>query len=390
LTETYALLVVGGGPAGIAAARGFRSAGGQGPIAIISDEERAPYQRPPLTKELLRGESTEAALPIEDEAWFERERVALVGGRAVGLDAERRLVSLSGGRELRYRECLLATGAEPARLPVDGADHPRVRVIRTLDHVRELNAQLDDGDRVVVIGSGFIGCEIASSLRIRGHEVLLVSDEKAPNSARLGTEAAERLRGWLGDDNVQLHLQAPVERIEARDRSVAVVAGGQRIVGRLVVMAVGVGPRSELATQTGLGLVDGAIPVTAAMRTECDGLLAAGDVCSAHNLTAGRPIRVEHWGDALAQGDIAGRTAAGAKAGWDAVPGFWSTIGRHTLKYAAWGDGYDSVCVQQHADDGFTAWYGDEGTIVGVLTHCVDEDYERGGRLIAQAAPWRF
>jgi 3-phenylpropionate/trans-cinnamate dioxygenase ferredoxin reductase component len=155
-----------------------------------------------------------------------------------------------------------------------------------------------------------------------------------------------------------------------------------------VVMAAGVAPRSELAAHMGLELQGGAIPVSAAMRTTHDGLLAAGDVCRAENLAAGRPLRVEHWGDALGQGRIAGQTAAGMDAGWNDVPGFWSTIGTRTLKYAAWGDGYDDTRLHSANDGAFVAWYGREGRVAGVLTHERDDDYERGRDLIAQGAPW--
>jgi NADPH-dependent 2,4-dienoyl-CoA reductase/sulfur reductase-like enzyme len=126
------------------------------------------------------------------------------------------------------------------------------------------------------------------------------------------------------------------------------------------------------------------------MRTARDGVLAAGDVCKAYNLTAARALRVEHWGDALAQGTIAGATAAGADAGWDSVPGFWSTIGTRTLKYAAWGDGYEQTHVERHDDGAFTVWYGRAQTIVGVLAHDADRDYERGSELIAQGARWTW
>jgi 3-phenylpropionate/trans-cinnamate dioxygenase ferredoxin reductase subunit len=155
-------------------------------------------------------------------------------------------------------------------------------------------------------------------------------------------------------------------------------------------MASGVSPRSELGVQAGLELDDGAIGVDASMCTGRDGLLAAGDVCKAHNMTAGRALRVEHWGDALSQGEIAGATAAGADAVWDSVPGFWSTIGTRTLKYAAWGDGYEQTELQDHEHGAFTAWYGAAGQIVGVLTHNSDEDYERGSELIAQGARWSW
>jgi NADPH-dependent 2,4-dienoyl-CoA reductase/sulfur reductase-like enzyme len=117
-------------------------------------------------------------------------------------------------------------------------------------------------------------------------------------------------------------------------------------------------------------------------------VFAAGDVCRAQNVAAGRPLRVEHWGDALTQGEIAGASAAGKQAAWDEVPGFWSTIGSRTLKYAAWGDGFDQARLERHVGGGFTVWYAREGQVVGVLTHEADADYERGSELIKQGAPW--
>ena len=388
MSEPHALLVIGGGPAGLSAVRAYRDAGGDGSVAIVADEGRMPYRRPPLTKELLRGESAETDLPLEDEGWLDEQRVDLVSGRAAALDAGRRRVLLSGGRELRYASCLLATGAEPTRLPIPGGDRPWVHVVRTVEHVRGLTARLSEAARAVVIGSGFIGCEIAASLRARGHRVDLVSDEPLPNSGRLGEAQARIVQEWLAEDGVDTHLGAAVERIERATRAVAVTTARERVMGEVVVMATGVAPRSELAAQAGLELDDGAIPVSAAMRTARDGLLAAGDVCLAHNVVAGRALRVEHWGDALGQGAIAGQTAAGVSAGWDEVPGFWSTIGSRTLKYAAWGDGFDASRLDRDGDGAFVAWYGRQGRVAGVLTHERDEDYDRGRELIAQGAPW--
>ncbi|MBV8220814.1 MAG: FAD-dependent oxidoreductase [Solirubrobacterales bacterium] len=390
MSDEVELLVLGGGPAGLSAARAYRAAGARGAVAIVTDEHRMPYNRPPLTKDFLRGESSEDELPIEDEDWLAEQGVRLVSGRAVALDHEARTVALSGGRELRYSSCVLATGAEPTRLPVPGVDHPSVRVIRTLDHVRELTARLRAGDPVVVIGSGFIGWEIAASLRRRGQDVTLVSDESEPNIARLDAEPAERIHRWLDEDGVQLHLGTEVEAISpTANGSLEVRAGAVRAVGRIVVMAAGVAPRGELAAAAGLELSDdGAVPVTTAMRTVREGLYAAGDVAFAENASAGRRLRVEHWGDALGQGEVAGRNAAGEPAEWDAVPGFWSTIGDHTLKYAAWGDGFEQSRLEDHGNGSFTAWYGADGKIVGVLAHEADEDYDRGRELIARGAPW--
>lgn len=386
MSDSYDWLIIGGGPAGMAAARGYRDAGGEGSVAIITDEHRMPYRRPPLTKELLRGEMGEGELPLESEDWLREQRVSLISGRAVSLDADRRLLMISGGRSVGYRDALLATGAEPTRIPVPGADHPGVRVIRTLDHVRELIARLGDGEPVLVIGSGFIGCEIAASLRRRGHAVTLISDESKPNAARLGEEAARQICGWLEEEGVELRLGAEVQRI---DPGFTVTAGHARAQAPVLVMAGGVAPRVELAVSAGLQLENGAVPVDAHQRTAKSGLYAAGDVASAENATARRHLRVEHWGDALGQGEVAGRNAAGTDAVWDAVPGFWSTIGDHVLKYAAWGDGFDDSRFEDYGDGAFTVWYGLGGTIVGVLTHERDDDYERGSALIARGAPWR-
>ena len=192
------------------------TADGAGPVAIVTDERRMPYSRPPLTKELLRGEIAEAELLLEEESWLTEHEVDLIARPGGEHRPGRRTVSLSGGRELEYGSCVLATGAEPTRLPVPGADDPAVRVLRSLDDLRELSARLEPGSRSWCIGSGFIGCEIAASLRTRGHPVTLVSDEPAPNVGRLGERRrGRRSRGWLEEDGVEL----PSRRCGRGDRA---------------------------------------------------------------------------------------------------------------------------------------------------------------------------
>jgi NADPH-dependent 2,4-dienoyl-CoA reductase/sulfur reductase-like enzyme len=154
-------------------------------------------------------------------------------------------------------------------------------------------------------------------------------------------------------------------------------------------MASGVAPRGELAVAAKLELKDGAVAVDASMRTSHPTVLAAGDVCLAENAGAGRRLRVEHWGEALIHGEIAGRTAAGQDVAWSDVPGFWSTIGRRALKYVAWGDGFDTEHFERRGEDGgFVVSYGREGKLVGVLCHQADRDYERGREAIGRGAPW--
>jgi 3-phenylpropionate/trans-cinnamate dioxygenase ferredoxin reductase component len=385
---THELLIIGGGPAGLAAARAYRSSSGRGAVGIVTDERRVPYNRPPLSKELLRAEIEEDELPLETEQWFSEHEIDLISTRAVTLDPDAKRVMLSGGRELAYKRCVLSTGGEPTRLPVPGADDPAVRVLRGLDDLRELRRRLEPDVDVCVIGSGFIGCEVAASLRMLGHDVCLISDEPAPNQRRLGDETSARIRGWLEALGVSLNLGCEVQSIERTGDRLAVRTERDRPAGSLVVMATGVSPRAELAAGAGLSLEGGAIPTDSAMSTEAPDLFAAGDVCVAYNAAAGRRLRVEHWGDALGQGKVAGSVAAGKASSWDEVPGFWSTIGSHTLKYAAWGDGFDDVRFEPSAGGSFTAWYGRDSKLVGVLAHRADEAYERGREMIAEGAPW--
>lgn len=383
------LAIVGGGPAGMACARAYRAAGGAGRVLLITGEGRAPYRRPPLSKELLRGDVTEAELPLEPPSWWADHGVELVAAHARHLRAVHRRLVLDDGREITYDCCVLATGARPVRLPVPGGHDPGVLVLRTLDDARELLARLTDRGPVVVVGSGFVGCEIAASLARRDHDVTLVSDEPAPQGTRLGDEVGARLAAWLEQDGVRLHLGAAVDEIRRDGSDLAVGTGRATATGKLVVMAAGASARSELARDAGIALDGGRVPTDARMRTSMPGLLAAGDVAVARHAVAGRALPVEHWGDALAQGAVAGAVAADAEGtAWDTVPGFWSTIGDRTLKHVAWGDGHDDCELVPGPGDAFTVRYRRAGRLVGVLTHERDEDLDAGReRIAADAGP---
>ena len=322
MSDRFELVAVGGGPAALSAVRAYRDAGGTGGVAMVTDESRIPYQRPALTKELLRGEIDEAETVLEDEFWFWQEGISLISGRAMRLDPDAAEIVLAGGRTLGYRVCVIATGSEPTRLPVPGADDPAVRVVRSLDDLHQLNRHLDPGHAAVIVGSGFIGCEIAASLRRRGHPVSLVSDEQAPNQRRLGQHAAWAIETWLRDCGIAVTLGATVSAIERRDGELHVVSDRGHLSAPVVVLATGVAPRSELLNGQDFVTDGGRIAVDGSMRTPISGLFAAGDVALAHNQAADRPLAVEHWGDALGQGQVAGAVAAGRPAVWDDVPGF--------------------------------------------------------------------
>lgn len=370
------LVIVGGGPAALAAARGYRDAGGGGDVTLLTPELVLPYQRPPLSKDFLRGEVDDSDLPIEAEAWYAEHGVTVrLGGEVETLDAASKTLTLGSGETLSYDACVLATGAEPSILPVPGATEDWVLVLRTLATARVLRDRAAQAETALVVGSGFIGCEVAASLAMRGVAVTLASDEDIPHASRLGEEAGRRIQGWLEALGVTLRLGQPVEALteDAAD---------------LILMAAGVTPRVGLAETAGLDTRDGRIVVDEHMRTSAEHVYAAGDVALARNATAGRHLAVEHWGEALNMGEIAGRAIAGdAEARWDVAPGFWSTIGTHTLKYVAWGDGFDEARLVEHGDGAWTIWYGTEGRTVGVLTYERDDDYETGRQLIEAGAP---
>jgi 3-phenylpropionate/trans-cinnamate dioxygenase ferredoxin reductase subunit len=379
------IVIVGAGPAGLATARSYRKHGGQASLTLLGAEPLLPYERPPLTKGFLRGELDAAELPIEQEPWFAEQsiqlrrecRVSAIHPAAGVLDIE--------GEHLQADAIVLATGSEPVRAGLPGIEHPAVCTMRTLADSRRLREQVHAGLHVLVLGTGFIGCEIAASLAMIGARVTLLGQERLPQEERLGADAARHIAAWLDELDVKQIAQASVRAIH--DGRTLELDDGQRIDGELLVLGMGVRPRVDLAEQAGLEISDGAILVDAQMRAPVHGgsVLAVGDVAYAQNLTAGRRLRVEHWGDALGHGELAGRVLAGEEAHWQSVPGFWSTIGKHTLKYAAWGDGYASAHPVQHSDGGFTVWYSrDDGVAVGVLTHQCDADYAHGRELIAR------
>jgi len=386
MTSEPGIVIVGGGPAGFSAARAYRAAGGELDVSLVSAEEHLPYERPALTKDLLRGEAGVKDLPLETEAWFAENRVAVLpGARALGLDTEHQTVRVEGHDDLPYAACVLATGSEPTRLPVPGGDDPALHTMRTVED--SLALARTAGHEAVVVGSGFIGCEAAASLATIGSTVTLVSDEPAPQSTRLGEEVGERLAGWLREAGVTLLTGEGVESFERRGEGWAVSTAGAVAEARTVLIAAGVSPRLDLAEEAGLSLAGGAVAADASMRSSAPGVFVAGDIAYAENAAAGRPLRVEHWGEALRHGEVAGSMAAGREDAWRQAPGFWSQIGDRMLKYVAWGDGYHSVSVEDHGGGAFTAWYLDEaGLLVGVLTHERDGDYERGRELVEGAA----
>ncbi|MEE4025277.1 FAD/NAD(P)-binding oxidoreductase [Gordonia sp. PKS22-38] len=375
------LIVIGSGAAGIGAAEAYREHRNDVPVRILTADVDAPYMRPPLSKEFLRGESDDVG--VHTPEWLAERKLELsTGTRVDGIDVRDRVVT-AAGRRFAYSELIVACGSHPRTLPVPGGD--RALSLRSLRDAEELRRVAEQSDSAVVVGAGFIGCEAAASLAMRGVSVTLVAPGQVPQQKRFGVEVGERLRSMVEDAGARFVGGVRVQEITAEG---VVLDNGVTVDTDLVVAATGVTPDSALAGPAGLSVEQARIVVDADMRTAQPGVFAAGDVALAANVAAGRSIAVEHWQDAADQGAVAGRRAAGIEAAWAQVPGFWSTIGTATVKYHAWGDGYDRCRLIDHRD-GFTAWYESDGVAVGVLTHNADDDYELGEELIrvGESAP---
>ena len=373
------LIIVGSGPAGVAAAESFREHDGETRVRIFSADIDPPYARPPLSKEYLRGQTDDVALHPPE--WFDERSIELTRRAPVDrLDLTERAIYVDDRRHA-FDTLVLACGSAPVRPPFPGAD--RARLLRSLADATALRDAAESATSAVVIGSGFIGCEAAASLALRGIPVTLVAPEPLPQEKRLGNAAAERLRDLVTQAGARHVGGVAVEEItEAGVR----LNSGVTIDCDLVLAATGVAPQSRIAADAGLQVRDSRIVVDSGMATSAPGVYAAGDIALARHEVAGRHLAIEHWQDAADQGKIAGARAAGQHTKWDGVPGFWTSIGEATVKYHAWGDGYERGRLLERAD-GFTVWYESGGAAVGVLTHNADDDYDLGERLIGERRP---
>lgn len=374
------LLVIGSGPAGLSAAATFREHNADASVTMLTDDPALPYQRPPLSKEFLRGEAEADDARLEEADWFTAHRIDIRLGEVTAIDPHARQVTTTDTTH-PYRWLVIASGSRPTPPAMPGGE--RALQLRSLAQAHRLREAATDASTAVVIGAGFIGCEAAASLALRGVTTTLVAHHDVPQAKRLGTEAGERIKEmvtatgarYLGGSGVAEILDGAV-RLES----------GETVECDLVLAATGVDPQSGFAEAAGIATDNGRILVDSAMRTDVAGVFAAGDVAWAYNDAAGRRVAVEHWQDADDQGVIAGANAAGQEQRWDGVPGFWSTIGEATLKYHSWGDGFDEAHLVSRPG-GFAVWYEAGGAVVGVLTHDADDDYDRGESLIAQRAP---
>ncbi len=361
------VVIVGAGAAGNACAEELRRQGYAGAIALVGAEGTPPVDRPNLSKDYLAGTAPEEWVPLRGREFYAEHRIELrESAEAASLDTARRELRLSSGEKLGYGALLLATGAEPIRLPIPGAE--RALLLRTLADSRAIAARAAAGRRAVVIGASFIGLEAAASLRARDVEVVVVAPESRPLERVLGSALGDFVRALHEEHGVTFQLGRKPAAIET-DR--VTLDDGSSLAADLVVMGVGVRPRLGLAEQAGLRLDKGVL-VDEKLRTSAEGVWAAGDIARFPDPRGGAPIRVEHWVVAERQGQHAARSMLGSREPYRTVPFFWSQHYDVPIAYVGHAESWDAIEVS--------------GSIPG--RDCLVA-YRRAGRVQAVASIYR-
>jgi 3-phenylpropionate/trans-cinnamate dioxygenase ferredoxin reductase subunit len=367
-------VIVGASLAGAKAAETLREEGFDGRVVLIGDESERPYERPPLSKDYLRGEAGGKPY-VHDESFYAAREIELRTSTAVErIDPAARRVALAGGGTLGFDRLLVATGARPRRVSLPGAELDGVLSLRTVADSEVIRERVDAGGRLVTVGAGWIGAEVAASARQRGCEVTILEMAQMPLERVLGPELGRIYRDIHTDHGVEFIGGAAVEAIEGDGRVAAVRLGdGRRIAADLVVVGVGVEPRIELAEAAGIA-TDNGIVVDEHLQTSARGIYAAGDVANAHHPFYATCIRVEHWANALNQGPAAARNMLGRAEPYDRLPYFFSDQYDVGMEYVGYATDWDEVVFRgDPATREFIAfWLKDERVIAGMNVNIWD------------------
>lgn len=389
MTLDRAFVIVGAGLTGAKAAETLRAEGFDGRVVLVGAESQRPYERPPLSKDYLRGEAARENLDVHDAGFYAEQDIELrLGQTAVSLDPSAHEVTLDDGQRLAYDRLLLATGAEPRRLAAAGADLDGVLCLRTVEDADELRRRLDRGGAVVVVGAGWIGAEVAASARQRGLDVTVLDPAAVPLERVLGREVGALYGDIHADHGVRMLMGTGVEAFEGQTKVERVrTTDGQALDCDFVVVGIGVAPRTGLAAAAGLAVDDG-ILVDEHLQTSCSDVFAAGDVANAHHPLYGRRIRVEHWASALHQGPVAARSMLGRAAVYDRVPYFFSDQYDVGMEYAGFAATWDRVVFRgDPASREFIAfWLADDRVVAGMNVNVWDVS-EHIQRLVVDRLP---
>jgi 3-phenylpropionate/trans-cinnamate dioxygenase ferredoxin reductase subunit len=337
-------VIVGASLAGAKAAETLREEGFDGRLVLVGTEDERPYERPPLSKDYLRGEAGRDKVYVHDEGFYAEHDIELLRGRtAVSLNTSSSELTLDDGERLGYDRLLLATGAEPRRLRVPGGELDGVLYLRSVHDSDALRGRLDRGGAVVVVGAGWIGAEVAASARQRGLEVTVLDPLAVPLERVLGAEVGAIYRDIHTDHGVRMLMGTGVEAFEGDGAVERVRTSDGRVLDcDFVVVGVGVEPRISVAAEAGIA-VDNGVLVDEHLETSVPGVFAAGDLANAHHPFYGERIRVEHWANALNQGPAAARNMLGRESAYERLPYFFSDQYEVGMEYTGFARSWDRV-----------------------------------------------
>jgi 3-phenylpropionate/trans-cinnamate dioxygenase ferredoxin reductase subunit len=368
MTTTRTLAVVGASLAGAKTAEAARDAGFDGRIVLIGDEPGPPYERPPLSKDILRGDKGTEAARVHPDGFYLERSIELINDRAIALDTATRTISLAGAESITFDTAVLATGAAPRPLDVPGAGLAGVHYLRTIDDSVRLRDAIRAASRVAVIGAGWIGSEVAASARQMGADVVLIDPGAVPLRRALGDEIGAVFAALHADNGVHLRMGTGVAGLRGNKTVEEVVLDDGRVeAADVVVVGVGVTPRTDLADAAGLR-VDNGVLVDEHLATGVPGLFAAGDAANAWHPHYGRHLRVEHWANALNQGITAGRNAAGNHDAYTRLPYFFSDQYDLGMEYVGYAAADDEVVVRgdRHGRE-FIAFWRRDGVVTAAM-----------------------
>jgi 3-phenylpropionate/trans-cinnamate dioxygenase ferredoxin reductase component len=382
-------VIVGAGLAGAAAAETLRTSGFDGRVVLLGEERDRPYERPPLSKQVLRGEDDPSTAFVHAPNFYADNDIELrVGTRVESIDPGARFVSTEDGERIGYSRLLLATGAEPRRLRLPGGELPGIHYLRTLPDSSDLRTALQGARRLAVVGAGWIGSEVAASARQMGVEVAVIDPLAAPLVRILGPELGQVYSDLHRGHGVDLRMQTSVAGFSGSDHVTGVVtAAGAEIEADIVVVGIGVEPRVGLAQAAGLEMTNG-IAVDATLETSAPEVYAAGDIADAYHGLLGRRIRVEHWANALHQGQTAAKNMLRAGLPYDRMPYFFSDQYDLGMEYRGYATTWDRVVFRGDRDSReFVAfWIADE-VVVAALNANVWDVGDELDALIASRRP---
>src|SRR5258708_5201794 len=336
------IVIVGGGAAGFAAAEMLRRQDYRGGIVMLSNEAAAPVDRPNLSKDYLAGSAPEDWLPLRTDSFYSDASIDLrLKTEVTSIDTRDRAITIAGGDTIPYDRLLLATGAEPVRLPIQGADQPHVHTLRSLADCRAIIGLADGARSAIVIGASFIGLEAAAALRARSIEVHVVGLEQRPMERVLGPDMGDFVRSLHEEHGVIFHLGDTVTAIDGKRTT---LKSGGVLEADVVVVGVGVRPRLALAEKAGLA-IDRGVTVNSYLETSIPGIYAAGDIPRWPDPHSGANIRVEHCVVAERQGQTAARNMLGQREAFDAVPFFWSQHYDVPINYVGHAEKWDEIAI---------------------------------------------